>query len=157
LLTAYMQTDDRANARRIADRLLANDKACPMCLVNVANLALADGDTGRASIALDRARQGIAATGNLRIAQAFIVSTGRLAELTGDVQGAEEAYRDAAKLEPFDPQARMNLALMLARQGRGTQAQEEFAAALSLFAVDEREVRRREFEQAMRATSHDGK
>jgi hypothetical protein len=153
LLTSYMRANDNDRARHMADLILASDRPCAMCLINVANLALADGDSRRAADTLDRARAMAAQTGNVRIAQAFIVATGRLRELQGDIAGAEEAYRDAIQAEPYDPQAHTNLALLLARQGRAQDARMEADAADALYAPDERGQRRREFEQIL-ASAH---
>ena len=73
---------------------------------------------------------------------------------SGDNAGAEEAYRDAIAMEPLDPQAHMNLALLLARQGNTPGARQEVELALKLFAPDQRDLQRTLFEQVLDASSH---
>lgn len=151
LLTTYIELDDRPHARQIADALLLDTRPCPMCLVNIANLAMADGDLGRATTSLDKAKNAIYPRSDNRLIQAFILATGLLREMKNDPQGAEEAYRDAITMEPLDPLAQMNLALLLARQGRAQEANRQMDLTIGLFAPDERDARRKQFERTLSA------
>ncbi|MDR3385469.1 MAG: tetratricopeptide repeat protein [Rudaea sp.] len=154
LLSTYMELDDRVRARQMADSLMASGAVCPMCLLNAASLALADDDIARASVALGKLEPMIPRQNQPRLTQGFILATGELRELKHDAQGAEEAYRDAISMEPLDPQAQMNLALLLARQGRTLEARRQLELALSLLAPDQRDARRRVFEQILDGVSH---
>lgn len=149
LLTTYIERNDRPQAREIGDLLLKQKPPCPMCMINIANLAFADGDVARAAAALKEADRTIGRINNKRLTQAFVLATGQLHEMQGDAKSAEEAYRDAVILEPMDPDARVNLALLLARQKRGPQARQAFAQALPLLAPDERAAAQRYFEQTL--------
>jgi tetratricopeptide (TPR) repeat protein len=148
LLTTYMERDDRPRAREIADALLRKKPRCALCLINVGSLAIADRDPVQARTALDLAKSVFGSNEPRSTLQAYVLATGQLRELNGDVGGAEEAYRDAVGLDDSDPAAQMSLALLLARQGRASEADNAFARALSLSAPDEREQRQREFTRA---------
>jgi tetratricopeptide (TPR) repeat protein len=151
LLLTYMELGDRTRARRMADMLFKEKQPCPMCMVNIANLALADGDLDRASTALEKAKATIYLEPVGRLERAFIRSTGQLRELKGDAKGAEEAYRDAITMGPLDALVRMNLALLLARQGKVQEAHEQANVGLSLLAPDKRAEMQKAFEAALAA------
>jgi tetratricopeptide (TPR) repeat protein len=149
LLSTYIERNDRPRAREIGDLLLKEKPPCPMCMINIANLAFADGDAARAAAALNEARRTIGRVPGKSLTQAFILATGEVRELQDDARGAEEAYRDAVTLEPMDPDARLNLALLLARQRRAPEARLAFAQALALLAPDELTAAQRFFEQTL--------
>jgi Flp pilus assembly protein TadD len=69
-----------------------------------------------------------------------------------DLPGAEQAYRAAIAMEPLDPQAQMNLASLLARQGKVDEARKRAQLALALFAPDQRAEKRRQFEGILAAS-----
>ena len=149
LLTTYMELGDRTRADEMATRLIAKKAPCAMCMVNIANLAIWEGDATRAALALDEARGLVARQQNQRTVEGFILATGGLREINGDAAGAEEAYRDVAKMDPLDPDARFALALLLARQHRTTEARAAFAEALSLLAPDQRPQKRATFDATL--------
>lgn len=151
LLSEYIRRDARKQARALADALLTQKVDCPNCLLNIAFLACADDDLARATLALDRLGQSRSLAVDTALFQGYVLATGQLRELRGDAKGAEEAYRDAIRLAPLDPQAHMNLALLLAHTGRAAQARQAFAITLPLFAPDRRDERRNAFERAMAA------
>jgi len=134
LLSTSMAKGDYRQAREIGDQLLARKSVDGTTLINIANLAIEDGDPGRARSVLDTARDVIARHPNVRHEARYILALGYLREKTGDSAGAEEAYRDAASLVPIDPDSSMYLALLLARQGRTAEAQDALAKTLSLSA-----------------------
>lgn len=149
LLSEYIRRDDREQARALADSLLAQHTSCANCLLNIAFLACADRDVARAALALDRLGRNKALAYDSRLFQGFVLATGQVRELRGDAKGAEQAYRDAIALAPLDPLAHMNLAILLAQEGKITQARQAIAATLPLFAPDQRDARRIEFERAL--------
>jgi tetratricopeptide (TPR) repeat protein len=149
LLSAYLERDDYANAQRVADAIMDEGAACPVCLVNVANLALSTRDAPAARRALDKAAPLIRRINQPRLEQASVVATAQLHELEGDASEALEAYRRALVLEPLDTRARMRMALLLARQGMRAEAQAEAERALALMAPDEREQNLAQFQAAM--------
>lgn len=153
LLSTYIETGDYRHARQLADALVAEDARCANCLINAASLAVAQGDAARASAALDKAKVLRTLSSQPRQIQGFVLATGGLRELQGDAKGAEEAYRDAIALEPFDPGAQMNLALLLARQSRVPEARAAFDKALALFAPEERSQRIVVFERTLAAAA----
>jgi len=86
---------------------------------------------------------------NRRFTQRFIQVNGMLREAERDARGAEEAYRDAISVDPLAPEPQMALALFLAHQGREGEARAAADRAEQLYAPDVRNIRRREFEQAL--------
>jgi len=149
LLTDYLKRDDRAHARELADLLLKEKPYCPMCMLNIANLALADNDLPRAKIALKQAQNTMKPPSQQRLLRAYILATGQLCELEGDTRCAADAYHDAIAMEPLEPQARMVFAMMLARAGQTAEARKLADTALSLFAPDIRAERQRQFESVL--------
>jgi len=149
LLSVYLELNDHVHARRMADLLMVEKRPCPTCMVNIANLAISDGDLPRATVALERAKQMIARQAPQSLVLGYIITTGQLREMKHDSRGAEEAYRDAITMGPLDPKAQMSLALLLARQGRMLEARKQAELALSLFAPDERDEEHRQFEYVL--------
>ena len=149
LFSTYLENDDRVEARRLAEKMLADRIQCQMCMVNIAYLASADGDAGQAVRALDEAKRLAGPQPGTGFIQAYILATGQVREVQKDFSGAEEAYRDASTMEPMDPQPYMNLALLLVREKKIPAARETMEHALLLFAPDEREKRRDVFEKAV--------
>jgi len=149
LLTTYIERNDRTQAREIGDLILKEKPPCPMCMINIAHLAFADGDFARAATALDQAKRTVGRVYNKRLTQSYVLASGELHEMQGDAKSAEEAYRDAIALEPMDPNARMNLALLLAHQRRTPEAQLAFTRALPMFAPGERPAAQRYFERTL--------
>lgn len=153
LLSTYLELDDRPRARKLADQMLAEKTPCQMCWVNIAYLAAADRDLARATAALDEAIRQSGPNPSDRFVQAFILATGQVRELQGDLAGAQEAYLDAISMDPKDPQAQMNLALLLASERKFPEAHSAMEKALLLFAPDEREKRWKIFEHAVAAVA----
>jgi tetratricopeptide (TPR) repeat protein len=151
LLTTYMEASD-PRAREVAKRMMTENTQCSMCMVNIAYLAVSDGDVQSAIAALDAAKRlSFTRPQDSDFVQAFVLATGQVRELQNNLPEAEEAYRDAISMEPFDPLAQMDLALLLVRKGEIQRGHSEMQRALSLFAPDEREGRRRAFEAALSA------
>jgi len=147
LLAAFVGSGDVKNAREMADVLLQNHPECVDCMLNIAALAVNDGDAVRLKGALERAARAMQPPFNPRLLQAYVIASGQLDEMQGQAQDAMDAYQEAIRIEPLDPLARMDLALLLARQGQVEAARATMDAALELFAPDQRERRRQEFEK----------
>jgi len=152
LLTAYGQAGDRAHAREIADLLIAQQPRCTDCMLNVAALAVEDADVPRLQAALENVRQTLDATPNKRAWQAYLIAVGQLREMQGDAQEAVNAYQEAIRVEPLDPMARMDLALLQARQGYTAEARRNMDMALTLFSPDQRARQQQEFERILEAS-----
>ena len=149
LLAAYLAKDDRADARPIAAQLLTGRLPCPVCMVNVARLALSDGDIDTARRALDRVRHLMPLMQQSRLQQLFAMSDGDIHDRQGDSARAEADYRRAIDLAPLDGEAHMRLALLLARRGQNEPAQAEAQRALALFDPDERDAQSALFRKAL--------
>jgi len=145
LLTAYGQAGDRLHAHEIADLLIARQPHCGDCMLNVAALAVEDADVPRLKAALENARQTFGDTPNKRAWQAYLIAVGQLHELQGEPQEAVSAYQQAIRVEPLDPMARMDLALLQARQGYPVEARNNMDVAITLFAPEQRARREKEF------------
>jgi len=156
LLTAYGQAGDRAHAREIADLLIAHQPHCTDCMLNVAALAVEDADVPRLKAALENVRQTLDATPNQRAWQAYLIAVGQLHEMQGEAQEAVNAYQEAIRVEPLDPMARMDLALLQARQGYSAEARRNMDMALTLFSSDQRAQRQQEFERVVEASRPPG-
>ena len=151
LLSTYVERNAVREARPLADALLQNGRDCAKCMLNVAFLALTEHDEQRAVTALGEARRAMDASApNRALVMGYILATGNLSELQQRPEDAEQAYRAAIQLDPLSPEARMNLALLQARQGRLEEARRTEQEALSLSAADARTRRRAEFEQVLR-------
>lgn len=135
----------------MADVLMKDPGSCPVCMLSIAYLALGDGDSTRATAALDRIKSAPALPHDPLFLQEFVVATGGLLELQNQPEAAETAYRDAMSMNPLDPQPPMNLALLLLRQGKPAQARAIADIAASLLASDQRAPWRKAFAQAVAA------
>jgi len=149
LLSTYIGRNDHARGRELADWLVANHPECVNCMLNAANLAVADHDPARAALALGKVKDRNLLAYNKGMLEGYVFANGELSELQGDLSGAEEAYRDAITLDPASPVARFTLALLLVKTGRAGEGKATADAALSLFAPDERELRRVQLAQAL--------
>jgi tetratricopeptide (TPR) repeat protein len=149
LLSTYIDRDDRAQARVLADTMVAAKLPCSICMLNAAFMALTDGDINRASAALDNLKDSNALAYNKRLLHNYVLANGELLELQGDPVNAEEAYRDAITLDTFDASPHMYLGLLLARQGKVVEGRKETDLALTLFAPDQREENRKLIEEAI--------
>ncbi|HEY2395370.1 MAG TPA: hypothetical protein VGH81_05215 [Rudaea sp.] len=145
LLALYLSRDDLANARPLAAALSNGGRECPMCMINVASLAIIEGDAVRATAALHKAKEALGGKSLTSVqVVAFILTTGNLKLLQNDLAGAEKAYRDAVSLGPMVPGARMSLAIVLARKGEMDKARRSAEEGLALFAPDERAAQRQQ-------------
>jgi tetratricopeptide (TPR) repeat protein len=151
LLALATSHSDRISARKLADELLAGKEPCFVCMIDVAALAMEDGDLARAKEALDRAQDAIPTIPQPRLLQSFVLATARLRELEHDSEGAAEAYHDAIGMGPLEPMAHMGFALFLARQGKITEARAMMDETLPLWPPDLREKSRQEFERTLAA------
>ena len=155
LLSAYMWHNDRAQARLLADSLMADPHPCALCMLNVVSVALVDEDVARTSAALAKAKDVMSAESPPKLVETYIHATGMLREMQHDPQGAEEAYRDAITIEPRDPKVQMSLALLLAREGKTAEARKQADSALQLFIPAVRESFRQSFEKTLAAHAAD--
>jgi len=153
LLVAYSESGDKTHAREVADLLLRQNPECADCMLNVASLAVADNDVARLKTALENVQKSLRPPFNQRLMQAYMLAVGQLHELQGEAQDAIYAYQDAIRIEPLDPVARMNLALVQARYGAVAEARANMEMALTLFAPDQREQQRQEFERILAASN----
>ena len=153
LLALYVDHGDRVHARELSDRILDEEKTCSLCLINVAALAMVDGDLERATRALDAAATSMGQRTEPFIWKAFILARGRLAESEHDFAKAADDYHEAIKMDPLDPKSHMALALFLARQGNATEARVALNESLPLLSPDMREVSRQFFEITLAAAT----
>lgn len=151
LLTIYLSRNDHVHARELADAMVANDASCVTCMLNAANLAIADADAARAALALDKVKNAEVLAYNRGLLQAYILTNGQLLEMQNAISSAADAYRDAATLDPLDPLPRMLLAMLQVRHGDLEQAQQAADTAFAMFAPDTRERWRARFAQARAA------
>jgi hypothetical protein len=152
LLSLYLAKHDLAHARPLAEDVTRTAQTCATCMLNVAGLAILDGDANAAAAALGKAKQATRYRVPSRVQMvAFILTTGDMKRLQGDLAGAEEAYRDAISLGPEVPGSRMSLAVTLASLGKFVEARQVAEEGLALFAPDDRAVQRRQFESLLAA------
>lgn len=153
LLSTYIELGDYKNASNLAEQLVADSATCLNCLLNAANLALAQNDGPRASTALERLRDSKVIVSQPHVIQGYIVANARFLELQGRTREAEEAYRLAIARNPLDAEARIDLVLLIARDHRSTQARIEMDSALNLYAPEERASKRQILERELNAIS----
>lgn len=154
LLASYVERGLHVPARDLADSIVSSDAYCPYCLLNAADLALADGDAERARLALGKLRGTTAIVRDARVLRAYLFASGELLELQGDPKRAIAAYRETIRLGPLEPLPHMALATLLARQGDKDAAREEAALALPLFAPEQRKTWQQRFEQTLSTSAH---
>ena len=142
LLSVYILRDDVPRAHALAQELVhETGVSCPSCLVNAAFLALHIGDEELAANALDRLKDERALGYNKPLFHQYVLASGELLELRKDFSGAEDAYRVAMAIDPYDPTSPMQLAALLIFEGRFEEGQEIGRLAIELSAPDERERR----------------
>ena len=141
LLSLYIMREDYSKARALARQLVDEAPGCQNCMLNVAFLALHDGNEPLAAIALERLKSTPSLARNKPVFQQYVLATGELRELRHDKTGAEEAYRDALTLDPDDPEATMELAALLIVEGRIEEGERLGRRAIELFAPDEKQRR----------------
>jgi hypothetical protein len=156
LLSTYLENNDVSHAQIVADALMKDGRSCANCMLNVAYLAVLRGDAERATLALQSAKSALGKLAPTRREWlGYILLSGNVATLRHEFSDAEEAYQAAISLAPSSPDARMSLAYLLAEEGRIDEARRTADAALALSAPDERQSRRRDFEEALTAASQD--
>ncbi|HZP67270.1 MAG TPA: tetratricopeptide repeat protein [Rudaea sp.] len=149
LLSTYVERNDIAHARPLADALLHDGLSCVKCMLNVAFLAILTRDKDRAAQALNAAGRSMPSAPPRTLVMGFLLASGNLAELNGRPDEAAQAYAAAIARDPQSPEARMNLALLQARRGDLEEARRNEAIALSLSTPDAAARRQAEFEAAL--------
>ncbi len=136
LLAIAIEHHDRVSAHRLANELLAEKEPCIVCMINVAVLALGDGDLAQAKIALDRAQEiPLIRPCDLASCKLFALATAMLHELQHD-DGAEEDYRYATTHETHSSQQRTWVLRYFWRaKGRAAEARVAMDETLSALAT----------------------
>ena len=148
LFGTYLDRHDLVRAEPLAEVLEETGRACASCMLKVASLAVTQGNAARATDALREVRRSVDA--NLvpqRLVGGYFLISGNLSRLQHDNAEAENFYREAIELNPLNPHGYMSLAMLLAEEGRVAGAREAVDVALSLYAPDEKDQRRLEFER----------
>lgn len=150
LLSSYLLRNDLVQARPLADKLEVDGRECPACLLNVAVFAIATGDSARAAtaLALTKKANRYHALSRVQVI-AFILASGDLKALQGDLAGAETAYRDAIKVDPLVPGPYMSLANALVRQAKFADGRNAAKEGLALYASDVRDARAKDFQRIL--------
>ena len=148
LMAAYIDAKRLPEARGMAAQVLRQQTSCVTCLLNIAYLAIRDGDTQQAESAVEQAGVQIAQSQPSKmIAFEYIRTIGDLRQLQKEPEVAEAAYRDAISTDPFNPDGYFSLALLLAHQGRLDEAQATMQKVRELSAADDLQERIAVFEQ----------
>lgn len=153
LLAIAVKRGDTQAAHKVLDLLGSDIAQCATCRIQAAYLAMRQGDLARAEDQLAAMKDDDALAFNRHLLLAYIEANGILLELREDLTGAEEAYRDAVRIDPQEPVSQMTLATVLARQGKTDEARQIGERAIALFAPPERALRRKELERALSGTS----
>jgi hypothetical protein len=150
LLAAYVRAGNLTRAQPLADEMMQDEqmRACLGCMLNVAALRLDLRDAEGAAASLGQAKRDMDRSATLRHGYlgTYILLSGQLGELRNDDVEAEEAYRAAIAFNPQLAEARLRLALVLARTHRLEEAGHQYATALSLYLPAERAQLRRQFD-----------
>jgi tetratricopeptide (TPR) repeat protein len=148
LLSTYIERND-PRAQPLADRIIAEHLDCSNCWLNAAYLAVNDGDVSRAEAAVKLLQHSPDLGSSDSLMSGYMLVAGQLLELQHDLGGSEQAYNSAIKIEPYDPQPAYQLALLLAREGRTSEAKIAEGKAIALIPPGERPRRQGYFEQAL--------
>jgi len=149
LLDAYLARDDHQHARPLADELVAAGAQCPGCVLDAAFLALSENDAARASFALDKLKDAPILGYDKTVLRKFILANALLLDIENRSNEAEAAFRDAIAIDAFDPEPLLALASLQARQGNVPLARQTAERGFALLAPDQRDARRRAFEQSL--------
>jgi len=149
LLDAYLARNDHVHARPLADALVAVGARCPGCMLDAAFLAVSERDSARAVSALEKLRDNPILGYDKTILRKYILANGLLLDLQDRTDEAESAFRDAIVVDALDPEPWLALASLQIRKGDIPAARETAERGFALLAPDQRESRRREFEQRL--------
>jgi tetratricopeptide (TPR) repeat protein len=157
LIALYLGNGEIDKARPLAIELeKMKGKSCANCMLNLANLAIVDGDADRATVALEEAKEAMMGQAPPpRQIVGMMVATGDIRRLRGDLSGAEDAYRDAISSDPDIPTTYISMAATLAAEGKLDEARQAAEEGLALFAPDDRARQRPRIERILAAASQE--
>jgi hypothetical protein len=140
-------------ARALGNALMVEGRSCPDCMMDVANLAVLEGDAKRAAGALQLANTAMQQAGAVSHTQVIVydILNGNVRVLSHDMGGAEAAFRDAISIDPMRPSSYFSLALALAGEGREAEARAVFAKSAGMSAPDVAAANRLKFDAALDA------
>jgi tetratricopeptide (TPR) repeat protein len=139
LLSAYIDSEDYANANKLVDKLSAEHVQCINCMLNAALLAVNENDPVRAAIALEEVRNSSELATNKNTYRLYLLATGDMLILQGHLDDAEQVLRAAMEMEPLDPQPQLALAVALALQDKQEEAHEIGKSGMTLLTPDKRD------------------
>lgn len=149
LLNAYVLHEQYVPAQPLADEISIVGRYCPICLISVANLQVKVGQLAKAKQSLERAEPLLKLVNQPRLRHGFETISGQLHAREGNRAAAREAFRRAIEIEPQDPNSHMNLAIVLAQDGRTAEARAEARKAVALMTPDERQENVEKFMRAL--------
>jgi uncharacterized protein HemY len=116
-------------------------------MLNAAILSLGEGNLSEAQTLLGKIKNAPELISNRQMHVAYLINTGRLLALRGDLKAAETTFRQAIAIDALDPEPHMELAMTLLRQDQPSEAMRERELGLALLEPDQRSQRDREFQQ----------
>ncbi|MBD8873112.1 tetratricopeptide repeat protein [Rhodanobacter sp. DHB23] len=135
LLSAYIDARDYPQARTLIDRVQSQQLDCVNCMLNAAILAIAEQDPARASAALEIVRHSRKLTYDKDLYHLYLLATGRVLIMQGQLDDAVQVLRVAKVMAPYDPQPQLWLAMALALQGKQAEALAEGQPAIAASAL----------------------
>jgi hypothetical protein len=146
LIGTYIDLGYNNRAWSIIDKIVADKVPCTNCMLNAAELAISENKLDRAVFFLDSIKDSPQLYENKVTSRFYLTMRGEVELLQGDALQAEKHARDAISIDDLDPNSHLVLAMALAKQGRLGEANDAENAAVSLSAPDERDERRRLYE-----------
>jgi tetratricopeptide (TPR) repeat protein len=142
LLNAYIQARDLVHARELADRIQSEHADCADCMLNAATVAILENDSAHASTILETVRHSRTLAYNKNNYHSYLVVTSQLLLMQDHVDDAVQVLRTVVKVEPFDLQSQISLAMALALQGKKAEALEIGEPAIAASPISQNEQNR---------------
>jgi protein O-mannosyl-transferase len=149
LLSAYIENGDYASAHRLINDLLSSRIQCANCMLNAAILSIRENDPARAGQLLEIVKNSKEVTTDKQMFRVYLVTTGQMLVLQGQLSDSDEIFREAIRLGPLDPQPRLALATALAMQGKIKEATEIGESGISLLSPDKRKSAQKDLSRAI--------
>jgi hypothetical protein len=143
LLIAYIDDKDNVGAHKLIEKLLSEHTPCANCMLNAAILAVNENTPTLAAQALNEAKKLPQVATDPAMFQRYLIITGQTLILQDKLEDAESVLRTASDQNPLDPKAKLELARVLALQGKAAQAQQVGESAIQLLPPENREQIRR--------------
>lgn len=142
LLSAYLQTNDLADAHALIRRLMSEKPLCINCMLNAAILAVRENDPDAAEHALNLIRDSRLLAVDRQMFAKYMLTTGQMLALQGKAKEAADVLDQALAVEPLDPEITLSQAIVQASLGDCDRSARLEQRGIALLPPSERQARR---------------